>query len=127
MASLLQQLAAKGLAEQAQTPDQFDIPIGEFVREYNHAGANRRTINDNEFAQLKQHVAELRQQIMQGTFEKTTDNLRIIVAWFRATREESIIIVQPKKVKEKAPPKPRKLSKKKEIELLSQRDLIDLL
>lgn len=125
--SLLKQLAARGVAESQEVAVQHDIPMGDFVKEFNGAFGNRRTISDDDFAALKKHIAELRQQIMQGTFVRTTENLRIITAWFRASREESIVIIQPKKVKEKAPPKPRKVSKKKEIELMAQRSLEELL
>lgn len=120
--SLLKQLAAYA---DTQAAKELDVSTDTFFKET--PTLSRRTITDNEFAALKKHIADLRTQIMQGTFVPTTDNLRTITAWFRASREESFTVVPEKKKKEPAAAKPKRVSKKAKIEQLLQGDLEDLL
>lgn len=122
--SLLKQLVALAETEEGKN---LDVSTDTFFKAQESTLLSRRTITDDEFAALKKQVSDLRQQIMQGTFEPTTDKLRTIVAWFRASREEGFTVVPEKKKKEPAAAKPKRVSKKAKIEQLLQGNLEDLL
>lgn len=109
-----------------------DLSFEAFSRAMDTPTTCRKTLTDSEMARLKKEVGEIRQQIMQGTFEQTTAKMRTIVAWFRATREEGFTLIQEKVKKEKKPktvkePKTKRVSKKAAEAAALSKSLEDLL
>jgi hypothetical protein len=75
----------------------------------------RATVSNEEMRQLKQTMLRFRKEIEEKTFISNVENLRIITAWFRASREQSFTALKPvkeKKVRVAKEPKEKKPSKK---------------
>jgi hypothetical protein len=75
----------------------------------------RATVSNEEMRQLKQTMLRFHKEIKEKTFTSSVENLRIITAWFRASREQSFTALKPvkeKKVRVAKKPKEKKPSKK---------------
>lgn len=101
----------------------YDVPMDDFY-EHMDAEMSKVSVTDAQFKFLRRQVQVLQKKVVEEDYQLTDDDNRLVVAHFRAVREQAFVL-RTEKVKavpkEKAPPKPKKPTKK-EIAALAAKE-----